>query len=61
MSKRFVMRSEADASWTVYDLSHGHPAIADDCLLIGMPLRRASDLAEQLNARASQIAGLHAA
>jgi len=60
MSKRFVMRSEADASWTVYDLAQGHPAIADDRLLIGMPLHRATDFAGLLNARAAERAALPA-
>jgi hypothetical protein len=61
MTKRFVMRSEADASWTVYDLGNGHPAIVDDRLLIGIPLNQAHDLAEHLNRRSAEIHGLQAA
>lgn len=46
---RFSLRREEDASWTVFDIFTGEPAVWNDKLLIGLDMDDADDLVDLLN------------
>lgn len=49
MAQRYDLRTEADGSWTVFDIFTGFPAIIDEVEATGFDVEQAGDLLIMLN------------